>query len=248
MIKKRFWLKAYLLTLALFAFFATLVAVVVLLEVKSQLAAQLLDAAQLEAVWNSVWVKTLVIGLLAFCCFALLLYIVLLSLSKPLEDLAFTEQRFAAGNYGIRAKYTGKDEIGRLARSFNHMAESVESSIHSLEENAELKQQLVDNLSHELRTPLTAINGYADYVWQAALDENEIYEQMEKIKNETQRLLRISNRMLEISALRDANRKQNKTPINPVRVRRLFTQVNSSLSPAAKIQGVTLQVDSPTGK
>jgi two-component system sensor histidine kinase MprB len=49
-----------------------------------------------------------------------------------------------------RIEATGRDELGRLATSFNTM-------LGALEESARAQRQLVADASHELRTPLTSL-------------------------------------------------------------------------------------------
>jgi two-component system sensor histidine kinase MprB len=49
-----------------------------------------------------------------------------------------------------RIPVTGRDEVGRLARSFNEM-------LAALEESSRAQRQLVSDASHELRTPLTSL-------------------------------------------------------------------------------------------
>ena len=46
----------------------------------------------------------------------------------------------------------GKDEIGHLGRTLNHMLDRIESTVHQL-------HTITDALAHDLRSPLTAIRG-----------------------------------------------------------------------------------------
>ena len=46
----------------------------------------------------------------------------------------------------------GKDEIGQLARTLNHMLDRIENTVHQL-------HTITDSLAHDLRSPLTAIRG-----------------------------------------------------------------------------------------
>jgi GAF domain-containing protein/HAMP domain-containing protein len=52
---------------------------------------------------------------------------------KPLRALSEVTQRFSEGDWSKRAEVTSNDEVGLLARSFNHMAEELSSLYHSLE-------------------------------------------------------------------------------------------------------------------
>ena len=71
-------------------------------------------------------------------------------LTTPLREMAEATQAMAKGDYSRRVTDTSRDEIGRLARSFNRMAAE-------LAETDRVRRDLVANVSHELRTPLTAL-------------------------------------------------------------------------------------------
>jgi len=67
---------------------------------------------------------------------------------KPIESIERATREIAAGNYAQRAPVYSEDELGRLAQSFNRMAETLES----IEQR---RMMLIGDVSHELRTPLT---------------------------------------------------------------------------------------------
>ena len=54
------------------------------------------------------------------------------SLSNPLKKMEKAADRIAKGYYEERICLSGKDEIGRLAGSFNRMADAVEEKIREL--------------------------------------------------------------------------------------------------------------------
>lgn len=85
------------------------------------------------------------------------LWLVMRSVSGPIVDVARTSARFAAGDLSARLGVHGEDELATLARSFNQMADSIESQIRELAELSLVQQRFVSDVSHELRTPLTTI-------------------------------------------------------------------------------------------
>ncbi len=67
---------------------------------------------------------------------------------KRLTDTA--EKVTATGDLSQRIEVSGRDELSRLATSFNSM-------LAALEESTRAQRQLVADASHELRTPLTSL-------------------------------------------------------------------------------------------
>jgi two-component system, NtrC family, nitrogen regulation sensor histidine kinase NtrY len=76
--------------------------------------------------------------------------------SRPIEQLARAAGEVAAGNWEVRVRERGRDEVSVLARSFNHMtaqlAEQRERLIQS--ERVAAWRELARRLAHELKNPL----------------------------------------------------------------------------------------------
>jgi two-component system sensor histidine kinase MtrB len=92
-------------------------------------------------------------------------WIVVRFVVTPIRVAAETSQRLASGNLGVRIPEKGVDEIATLARSFNGMAESMQSQIRKLADLSEMQQRFVSDVSHELRTPLTTIRLAGDVLF-----------------------------------------------------------------------------------
>jgi two-component system sensor histidine kinase BaeS len=73
-------------------------------------------------------------------------------LVRPVGELAKATDRLAAGDFTIRIPAESNDELGRLARDFNALAEV-------LAKNEQARRQWVADISHELRTPLAVLRG-----------------------------------------------------------------------------------------
>ena len=71
-------------------------------------------------------------------------------LTRRLERLQHGVESLGAGDLRARVKVEGRDEVARLAQSFNQAAARIESLVDA-------HKMLLANASHELRTPLTRI-------------------------------------------------------------------------------------------
>jgi len=77
-------------------------------------------------------------------------YPVVRGLTRRLERLQTGVETLGAGNLSARVSVEGKDEVARLAESFNRSAERIEDLVGA-------HRMLLANASHELRTPLSRI-------------------------------------------------------------------------------------------
>jgi signal transduction histidine kinase len=92
-----------------------------------------------------ILVSLLVIGVVS--------WLIARSMGKPVEQLQQAVRRVAAGDLTARigAPLTdSKDELGQLARDFDHMAHRIESLV-------ERNRWLLRDVSHELRSPLARL-------------------------------------------------------------------------------------------
>lgn len=71
-------------------------------------------------------------------------------LTRRLERLQRGVERLGHGDLGARVEVKGRDEVARLAESFNRSAERIETLVAS-------HRLLLANTSHELRTPLARL-------------------------------------------------------------------------------------------
>ncbi len=143
-----------------------------------------------------------VIIIIAVIVLAIALYFILKQISRPIEKLAQAAKEIASGNYNAKSDIKTQDEVGQLAATFNHMAQSVRDNVHRLEQSAQEKQVLFDTLAHEIRTPLTAVSGYAQYIRDANVSEEDKYESLNYIIDESKRLSAMCSRILQMAALR----------------------------------------------
>ncbi len=104
-------------------------------------------AMPLEGIQNKVaalqrWVWTAA-GLTAFLTLALAFWLAR-RIAAPIRELTRGAEEIAGGGYGHRVYVEGSDEVGQLARTFNHMSERLAAQFAQLDED---RQQLRTVLS-----------------------------------------------------------------------------------------------------
>jgi two-component system, OmpR family, sensor histidine kinase MtrB len=105
----------------------------------------------------------------------------------PIRMAANTAEKLAEGFLEERIEERGSDVIAVLARSFNKMANAMQSQIVKLATLSQVQQRFVSDVSHELRTPLTTIRLAGDVM----------YRQRERFDPETQRTVELLMTQIE---------------------------------------------------
>lgn len=141
---------------------------------------------------------------------------------RPIRQLRALANNVAEGNLDIRSSINTKDEYERLAESFNHMLDYLQTTQQKLrdankqlddkivelsERNIELfkankvKGEFLANMSHEFRTPLNAILGFAEILREKSSgpskDKNRRYS--ENIITAGKNLLAMVNDLLDLA-------------------------------------------------
>lgn len=120
---------------------------------------------------------------------------------SPLQKINNTAKLIAGGNYDVQIETEGKeeDEITDLARSINTMISEVAVT-------DKMKNDFISTVSHELRTPLTAIKGWGEMLKELDGEDREISRRgTEVIINESERLSRLVEELLDFSRMQNGN-------------------------------------------
>ncbi|ANY70469.1 hypothetical protein BBD42_00720 [Paenibacillus sp. BIHB 4019] len=113
---------------------------------------------------------------------------------RPLKHLTLATRNMAKGDFSIRLATKSRDEIGELTASFNQMAQELDS----LER---VRRQFVSDVSHEIQSPLTSIKGFTMALKQKKMDEESRLRLLTIIEEESDRLSRLTQDLLKLSAL-----------------------------------------------
>lgn len=88
---------------------------------------------------------------------ALATYPIVRRLTRRLESLQHSVQKWGEGDLSVRVPVSGDDEVGFLATRFNHAAQQIETLVNTRDALLASQKSLLANASHELRSPLTRI-------------------------------------------------------------------------------------------
>ncbi len=192
-------------------------------------------------VQRTLWVAG--IGLVAIV--AAISFIVLRTVSTPIVEAAETSARLASGDLGVRIDVHGEDEIATLGRSFNAMADSIESQIKELGELSLVQQRFVSDVSHELRTPLTTIRLAADMLNdQRGEFDPTTARTTELLHTQVQRFETLLSDLLEISRY-DAGSVQ--LELEATSLAHLAEDIIEQMQPLADDRGSQLRLVAPGG-
>jgi len=119
---------------------------------------------------------------------------------KELQSLSITCQEIAQGNFAQRTHVKNqKDEIGKLADSFNFMIDKLEKLFDS-------QKRFVANAAHELLTPLTGFRGSLEVLLRGAQDDPEAVNRLSKgMYKEVNHLIRLCDHLLGLSRLENSS-------------------------------------------
>lgn len=129
---------------------------------------------------------------------ALIAYVISKTLTRPLTRMQKEMKKLSKGNFNINLK-EGHDEFGKLAKNFNNMSKELEKRNNELVESANSKQLFIDNLSHEMNTPLTSIQGYAELMQKANLNDEQKQKYLKYIQDEGKRIQDMYKKLLLLS-------------------------------------------------
>lgn len=206
------------------------------------LAYDLANAPQtLTFVQRTLWV----VGIGLVLLISGIAWFVLRSVTAPISEAADTSAMLAAGRLDVRLQVHGEDELATLGRSFNAMADSIESQIKELAELSLVQQRFVSDVSHELRTPMTTIRLAADMINDQRADFDPATARAAELLNaQVQRFETLLTDLLEISRY-DAGSVQ--LELEPTSLAHLAEDVIGSMQQLAEQHGTDVRLVAPGG-
>ena len=170
---------------------------------------------------------------LSLVLFLLLSVLASVKISKPISEITQATRQIQEGDFTIRLPENRSGEVGELMRSFNSMTEA-------LSRTAYLQKDFISSISHEFRTPIASIRGFARLLQMPGLDENARQEYVGMIAQESDRLSRLSDTLLRLSAL---ERQMAPASLSVFRLDEQIRQVILQLEPAWSSRQIDWQLD-----
>ena len=161
----------------------------------------------------------------------LLCYLLARYLTLPLRDLQAALERFGQADFSARTRSSRRDELGRLARTFDQMAERIQNLVAA-------ERRLLLDISHELRSPLARLGVAIEL---ARSGENRDAT-LDRIQKESDRLNALVGELLQATR---AEVDPNALRAQPVQLGDLLAGIVGDCSIEASARGSSLKVDAP---
>jgi two-component system, OmpR family, sensor histidine kinase MtrB len=120
---------------------------------------------------------------------------------NPLRRLGAAARRLGQGDLDVQLEVTGNDEITDVSRTFNETARALAKSMDELRALEAASRRFVADVSHELRTPLTAMTAVTEVLEDFDSSDPTMSSAAHLIANETKRLARLVEDLMEISRM-----------------------------------------------
>lgn len=144
----------------------------------------------------------IIVCLLSMIVSACLIWIGAGHLTKPLVEVSDVAKQVAEGNFKVRVKrkeqeydgYLYNNEVDELARNINKMVAELDGMDY-------MRKDFMSNVSHEIKTPIAAISGLSEILLDKGVSEEKQKEYLKLINNESIRVSRLCEYMLNMSRL-----------------------------------------------
>ena len=163
---------------------------------------------QLTQFKQQFWSNFLLSACVMLLCASILTKLLMRKLTDPLQKVTDAAQRFGGGDLSVRVEgVEGEGEVADLARTFNRMADNIQTNDNS-------RGQFMGNIAHELRTPMTTIKGFVDGMLDGTIPPDMQNHYLQLVSEETGRLARLIQNMLDLSKLESGEYQVNARMFN----------------------------------
>jgi signal transduction histidine kinase len=165
---------------------------------------------------------------------------------KRLRSLEAAARALGEGRTDVRASESGGDEVTALSRTFNRMADDLQSRATALAESDRARRQLLADVSHELMTPLSAIRGYVETLSmpELPLDPDTRRRYLDIVHQETHKLEAIIGDLLDLARLQGGDEMRPPVAVGLVD---LFERIADRHGPILSERQIALATELPDG-
>lgn len=136
-----------------------------------------------------------VVGVLCLILSSVAAFHVMRTVFTPLEQISKAAGKVAEGDFSVQLSYDGDlEELESTIENFNRM-------VRELNSVEIMRNDFIADVSHEFKTPLSAISGYATFLQDPELSEEEKKEYIKKIFFNIEKLNDLTANILHLSKL-----------------------------------------------
>ncbi|MCE5310654.1 MAG: HAMP domain-containing protein [Acidobacteriales bacterium] len=169
-----------------------------------------------------------------------LTYVLARRIILPVRELDRAAAEVARQNYEYRVPVRSRDELGRLARTFNAMCASISKARDELirQERISTIGRLSTSIVHDLRNPLAAIYGGAEMLVDSDLPQPQVKRLAANIYHASRRIQELLQELVNVSGGKSQKRET-------ASLRAVAEAACESLAASAEARGVSIEIDIP---
>ena len=175
-------------------------------------------------------------GLIALAVSIIIALLLARSIYRPVQKVTQAAEKIAQGQYGQEIEVIGPKEVRGLATSFNKMSRQVKQAQERL-------RHFVADVSHQLKSPLTSIQGFAQAITDGtASDKNTRMKSARIIQDESKKMMRQVDELLELSRMQSGQLSLVKEPVD---IEELLKQCREIFTLRAEEKDLRFSLDVP---
>ena len=157
--------------------------------------------AGFQALLDSVNIGVGIIALISIIVAGVIAIPLARYITRPVAGLVQANRSLMNGDMSVRVEVEGKSELAELSRSFNQMAETIQTTQNELLRKETLASigQLAAGVAHELNNPLGTILLLSDVIHKQTEEDSPHYTDLGMIMDETVRCKRIVSDLLNFA-------------------------------------------------
>lgn len=156
----------------------------------------------------------------------------------PVDSMIETIHQIRVENMKIKLKIPNtKDEIQKLAETFNDMLERLESAFNT-------QRRLFADLSHELKTPLTILKGEFEVILKKTRSNEEYKSTLNSALEETDRIIRLAESLLILAKFDSKEISQKKEKLD---ITALLKGITNNVRGLAELKETAISFSGPEG-